>query len=169
MGELAGSGRALKLRGEGHEGACQAALHVAGAAAVEAVVADEAAERVDVGVPAVAERHGVHVTDVDQARLVAGAGDGGHELGAAGKGLELLDAHAALEGGRQPCDALLEPALDESLDLPLVGAGVRRVDSNELARELPRLVARGLYPVLRAHARPHLLAVTLGEGAVLSP
>ena len=75
------------------DGAGQATLHVACAAAVELVVAHGRPERRDVRIPPIAQGNGIHMADVDKSRLVAQAGHGDHKIAAPGKHLELLDLH----------------------------------------------------------------------------
>ena len=133
-------GNATKQREERGEGAGQAALHVAGAAAVEVVADDLGAEGADALAPALAQGDGVHVADVDQARLVGGAGNGDHEVASVGQRLELLHANGRGQLRRHLDDTCLHQRLYVLLDPPLVRAGVRAVNAHQVCGQVPGCV-----------------------------
>ncbi len=74
-------------------GAGQATLHVAGATAIEFVVTHNRPEWRRVCVPAIAQRNGIHVADVDESRLVAHSRHGNHKVAAPGECFELCNLH----------------------------------------------------------------------------
>ena len=115
-------------------------FHVAGAAAVEALARDDAPERRRGVVPAVAERHGVHVAGVDERGLLACAGQANHEVATAGQSLQLADPDGIGEPLRQPRDTLFHQRLYVLLDFSLVDTGVGALDAHELSGEPPRVL-----------------------------
>ncbi len=93
LGQNSGLGNSLQLGGKGDHGACEAALHVAGASPIELVIAYEGAKGLDTFVPAASEHHGIHVTNEDQARLIARAWNACHELRSSGESFKLGDGN----------------------------------------------------------------------------
>lgn len=96
-------------------GAGQAALHVAGAAAIEFVVAHNRPERRRVRVPAIAQCNGIHMADIDESRLVALARHGDHKVAAPGEYFELLNLH----GMEHRMAQLRQPFLNQRFDIAL--------------------------------------------------
>ena len=101
--------------GKRGNGASQAALHVAGTAAIEFVVAHNRPKRCDVRVPAIAQGNGIHVADVDEPWLVAQTGHGDHKVAAPGQYLEFLNPYGIECRVVQPC----QPFLNQRFDIPL--------------------------------------------------
>ncbi len=106
---------ALERMDQCGNGAGQAALHVAGAPAIELVVAHNCPKRCDVRVPAVAQGDGIHVADVDEPWLVAQTGHGDHKVAASGEHLKLLNPYGIECRVVQPC----QPFLNQRFDIPL--------------------------------------------------
>lgn len=77
-GKLAACRHVLERMGKRGDGAGQAALHVAGAAAVELAVAHDRPERRYILVPAITQGDGIHMAGIDESRLVALARYGDH-------------------------------------------------------------------------------------------
>ena len=129
-------------------GASQAALHVAGAAAIEFVVAHNRPKRCDVCVPAIAQGNGIHMADVDESRLVAQSRHGDHKVAAPGEYFELLNLHGIERRTIKLCQLLLNEPLNEVLDLALICAGVRAVNLHKVLRKPPG-------KVFINHMQPH--------------
>ena len=130
--------RLVEQREERGDRAGEAALHVAGAAAVEPVARDDASERRRGVVPAVAERHGVHVAGVDERWLGACAGNADHEVAPVGERLDLCYADCLGKPVRQRRHMAFHQVFYVLLDSVLIGPGVRALDAHELGREPPR-------------------------------
>ena len=89
MGKCALRRNALKRVKKCGNGAGQAALHIAGTAAIELIVPHGRPERRCVCVPAISQGDGIHVADVDESRLIAHARHGDHKVATSGEYFEL--------------------------------------------------------------------------------
>lgn len=96
-------------------GAGQATLHIAAAAAIEFIVAHDRFERRNVRVPAIAQRNGIHMADIDESRLVALARHGDHKVAAPGECFELCNLH----GIEYRMAQLRQLFLNQRFDMPL--------------------------------------------------
>ena len=148
VGQLAPCRYTLECVDKRGNGAGQAALHVAGAAAVELVVAHNRPKRRRVRVPAIAQGNGIHMADIDQPRLVAQSRHGDHKVAAPGEYFKLLNLRGIERRTIKLCQPLLNEPLNEALNLALICAGVRAVNLHKVLRKPPG-------KVLVNHMQPH--------------
>ena len=118
-------------------GAGQATLHIAGTAAIEFIVAHDRSERRNVRVPAIAQRNGIHMADIDESRLVALARHGDHKVAAPGEYFELCNLHGIEYRMAQLRQLFLNQCFDIAFNLALIRTWVGTVDPHESLRKPP--------------------------------
>ena len=115
---------ALERMDQCGNGAGQATLHIAGTAAIEFIVAHDRSERRNVRVPAIAQRNGIHMADIDEPWLVAQSRHGDHKVAAPGQHLEFLNLHGMEHRMTQPLQLSLNQRYDISLNFIFIRARV---------------------------------------------